>query len=45
MMSFGASPHRNNKKIEEKIVFMQVAGTMNMISNQKKRLLSQSGTR
>jgi len=43
-MSFGASPN-NSKKIEEKIVFMQVAGTMNVISNQKKRLQSQNGSR
>jgi hypothetical protein len=41
-MSFAPSP---NKKIEEKIVFMQVAGTMNVINSQKKRLKSQNGSR
>ena len=40
-----ATPNNHNKKIEEKIVFMQVAGTMNVISNQKKRIKSQNGSR
>jgi hypothetical protein len=36
----------HSKKIEQKIVFMQVAGTMNVITNQhKKRLLTTSAGR